>query len=113
VPTFMLTRPLPLPRHRNLPQRKPQLSCSYCPTKFPPNPNIMYAMKRTATTALPISSIVCLSTATSLYRDCFARIPDQKCSQIRTVAPCHRELSTCSDDRVGPTAGAISKGVGG
>jgi len=35
-------------------------------TDIPPDPDIMYAINRTATIALPMSSIVCLSTATSL-----------------------------------------------
>src|SRR5262249_2658790 len=38
----------------------------YRGTHGPPVPNIIYAMTRTATIALPISNIVCLSTATSL-----------------------------------------------
>jgi hypothetical protein len=41
-------------------------STFYRGTDIPLGSNIMYAMNRTATIALPMSSIVCLSTATSL-----------------------------------------------
>jgi hypothetical protein len=46
---------MPSPRHR---------STFYRGTDIPPGPDIMYAINRTATIALPMSSIVCLSTAT-------------------------------------------------
>jgi hypothetical protein len=61
---------------------------SYRGTEIPPGPNIIYAMNRTAAIALPMSKIVCLSTPTSLDQDWFAPIPDQKSSQIRTLAEC-------------------------
>jgi hypothetical protein len=41
-------------------------SIPYRGTEIPPGPNIMYAMKRTATVALPLSNIVCLSTTNGL-----------------------------------------------
>jgi hypothetical protein len=49
------------------PSPQPQLLFYYHRgSHVPPGPNIMYAMNRTATIALPMSIIVCLSTATSL-----------------------------------------------